>query len=69
MAAHTLKRGDPSNLRRRRGKLLHHGGDFSGIVVFGGQCAFLCYSYRTNPTGLEFFVSIGTLIAVKLLAA
>ncbi len=33
----------------------------------GGGRYFLYYSYRRNPTGQEFFVPAGTLIAVKLL--
>ena len=33
----------------------------------GGRRYFTYYSYRRNPTGREFFVPAGTLIAVKLL--
>jgi hypothetical protein len=39
---------------------------FVDCCVGGGQY-FLYYSYRRNPTGREFFVPAGTLIAVKLL--
>ncbi len=42
------------------------------VVMFvdccvGGGRYFPYYSYRRNPTGREFFVPAGTLIAVKLL--
>ncbi len=42
------------------------------VVMFVGKlCSgrryFPYYSYRRNPTGREFFVPAGTLIAVKLL--
>jgi hypothetical protein len=33
----------------------------------GGGRYFPYYSYHRNPTGQEFFVPTGTLIAVKLL--
>jgi hypothetical protein len=33
-----------------------------------GRRYFPYYSYRRNPTGREFFVPAGTLIAVKLLS-
>ena len=43
---------------------------FVGSCV-GGQWYFLCYSYRRNPMGWEFFVSSRNLIviAVNLLTA
>ncbi len=42
------------------------------VVMFVDRCVgggryFLYYSYCRNPTGREFFVPAGTLIAVKLL--
>ena len=39
---------------------------FVGMLCWG-QRAFPYYSYCMNPTGWEFFVPAGTLIAVKLL--
>jgi hypothetical protein len=42
-----------------RGQTVHHGGDVFGIVVFSDG--------DDSPTGREFFILIGTLIAVKLL--
>ncbi len=43
------------------------------VVMFvdccvGGGWYFPYYSYRRSPTGQEFFVPAGTLIAVKLLS-
>jgi hypothetical protein len=42
------------------------------VVMFvdcfvGGGWYFLYYTYHRNSTGQEFFVPVGTLIAVKLL--
>ncbi len=66
MAAHASKRGDPLNLRHRRGKQLHHGGDgnvCSRIVVFrtsptagiprGASCSFL-----SEPTAVRLLIGI-----------
>jgi hypothetical protein len=57
---------DPWIPCRRRGELLHHGGDVCGIVV-GGQRYFLHYSFCGKATEQEFFVPAQTLIGVILL--
>ena len=65
MAAHVLKRGDPLNIRRRRGK--RH----TMVMMFvGGVCQLsmelVYYSYHSKPMEQEFFVPARTPIGVKL---
>ena len=54
------------NLHHRRGKL-----HTMVMMLEGGldqmSMEFLYYSYCRNPEGWEFFIPVGTLIAVKLL--
>lgn len=53
MAANASKHGDTSNLRRRRGKQLHQGGDDCGIVVLGSTVlSVLFLSWESHGAGV-----------------
>ncbi len=57
MAAHTSKHGDTSNLRPRRGKQPHHGGDVCGIVVLGSNSTFCTIPIMGIPRGGSFLAA------------
>ena len=60
MAAHASKQGDSLNLRPRRGKRHHSGGDVYGIVVLGLTVLSLLFIlYESHETGV--FVPVKTL--------